>query len=210
MNKEDLIKQLCNIVKSNSVSELHSFKSSHPEITLFETVTEGCICGCAEKTCAANKLNMNFITRDFIDALFDLGYITSANILLNIFRYMTCYEEWDNVNYFISKFDNETLRSCYSLMEAGTSSEYTDDPLSAFYMGCHVTHYWGKVHPGARECYERLTAAGCIARHSSPHFNDLKAHFMDDSYHIKWQEDNNTESFHEFKLSPSYSEWLKI
>ncbi len=209
-NVHMLVRELSIIVKSNSVSELSLFRHAHPEITMLQTAPAVCVCGCTDHCDAFSSVNMNSITHEFIDALFDLRYITDAIVLCDIFSYMNSYQSWVTVNYFISKFDSEALRSSYRVMDKGTPYEYIDDPLTCLYTACHVTHYWGKLHPGARECYERLTAAGCMSRYSTPQVDRIKRHFTDNTYHIKWQQEHNTESFLEFQQTTEYQEWLKI
>jgi hypothetical protein len=210
MNQKDLIRELSQIVKHGSVAELHHFKASHPDITLFDTVVENCGCGCAEKCSAFSSLDITTVQKDFVDALFSLGYMSDPMVLCDIFRYMNKYESWGMVNYILSKFDSEALRSCYTVMDEGTQYEYIDDPLTVFYAGCHVTRYWGKIHPGARECYERLVSAGCTSRYSNPDVDKLKQLFMDDAYHIEWQYKSNAHEFQKFRESAAYEEWLKI
>ena len=159
-----------------------------------------------EKVVPFYCLDVNTVKKDFIDEMFHL-YNVSPMTLCRIFRYMSSYDSWDTVNYIVSKFDPEELRSCYEVHEAGTQYEYTGDPLSVFYTACHVTRYWGKVHPGARECLERLLNAGCITRYNP---GDIREKFLDNAYHIKWQHEHNMDNFSAFRDTPEYQQWLMI
>ncbi len=204
-----IVDELSKIVNKSSTDDLRRFHAEHPDITLTQPVLVPCMCGCSTKFTALDCLDLTTVSKEFIDALFELKYITDPMILCDLLSRMGQYTQWPMLNYIVSKFDKDTLGARFEVKDKDVDEGYEWDPLSAFYQ-CHAVGYYGKIHPGARECYDLLIKAGCVSRYSTPRFDETKRHFFDTDRHVKEWREHDAERFEAFSKTPEYAEWLKL
>jgi len=161
------------------------------------------------QTCTElHKFSPFVLGEKFIDALFDFGYISDTDIYVisNMLNSMADYEKWDDVIYLIKKMDPIALKSYYSEQDDPTKDiellEYFNmfyDKTYTYYINkkyytsigdyfycAHVTHYYGKLHGKALECFKLLKEFGAL-----PHDHETGEEVPHSSMTDFWDIENN-------------------
>ena len=170
-----LVKELRDIIFTSDVEKLAKFKDMNPETTLYQGHLSECMCGCGQYSTSIDAVTMsqtcneqletkpNVLGEKFINKLFEYGYITDKDvyIIFHMLCGMVDYEKWDDVIYLIKKMDPCALKSYYG--EKYDSCTHYCGIGDAFYSS-HVTHYYGKVHGKAIECFSLLKSFNVLPR----------------------------------------------
>jgi hypothetical protein len=169
------------IVIKNNCNGLTEFHNSFPNFSIKQGNTMHIMSSLLDK-----------ISFSMFSKLYYYGYI-DEEIIFSGLKYANNYDFWNILTHLLDKFDAKIIRNAIM-----TEKNITFTILDAFHW-CHVTHYYGKLCPWARNFYNKLIQIGC---------NNLHDHTDFYQNTVEWQELNNP-SFAHFKKSPQYEEWLK-